>query len=144
MPFQSADRLEGRDQGSGGLAVAEHGLEMLLFGTVDPLDEILAELRKYPAWPADDKTDRPFLQDLHRKYGSVDLKEEAFKWRIWMMDHKQSKEVKPRARFANWVRNSEGKRPARPGAGKNRTNKIRIAPARREEFGESSKSLGSW
>lgn len=115
----------------------------VLFGP-DPLDEILAELRKYPGWPVDDKTDRPFLQDLHRKYGAADLKEEAFKWRVWMMDHKQPKEVKPRARFANWIRNSESRRVTRPGAGKNRTNKIRIAPARREEFGESSKQLGSW
>lgn len=115
-----------------------------LFGP-DPLDEVVAELRRVPGWPADDRRDREFVAELQQKYPGVSLKDEAFHWKTWMEDNKPKKEVKPRARFLTWVRNSATFRSEREAGRKNRTHQSRTAPARAEQFGtESSTALGGW
>jgi hypothetical protein len=121
---------------------------LFLLGGEDPLDAVVEELRKLPGWPADDVRDREFVAELARKYPGMVLSEEAYAWRTWMLDHKQKKEVKPRARFVTWVRNSADFRRDREAARKDRKNTgraSRTAPARPEQFGEqSSQSLSGW
>lgn len=116
-----------------------------LLGGEDPLDGVVAELRQYPNWPADDTKDRKFVAELAAKYPQSNLLQEAFGWRVWMMDHNQKKEVKPRARFVTWIRNSESYRLNAASTRKNRKNTSRTAPARPESFGaESSSRLSGW
>ncbi|QOP66219.1 hypothetical protein SEA_DANIELLEIGNACE_79 [Arthrobacter phage DanielleIgnace] len=118
---------------------------MNLLGGEDPIDEIVAELRKQPGWPADDVKDRQFVADLMKKYPQINLSEEAFKWRAWMMDHNQKKEVKPRARFLRWIGNATafGRQPE--ARSQNRRNSSKTAPARAEQFGtQSSQELSGW
>jgi hypothetical protein len=116
-----------------------------LLGGADPLDEIVAELRKYDGWPADDVRDRQFAKELLDKYPGLDLKSEAFQWRTWMLDHQQKREVKPRARFVRWVVNAATFRSERTAVRKNRTHTSRTAPARAEAFGsQSSTELAGW
>lgn len=120
-------------------------MQLDLLGGQDPLDEIVAELRKYDGWPADDVKDRQFARDLLEKYPTLDLKDEAFAWRTWMLDHSQKKEVKPRARFVRWVVNASTFRSERSAVRKNRKNTSRTAPARAEAFGsQSSTELAGW
>lgn len=116
-----------------------------LLGGEDPLDKIVAELRQYEAWPADDVKDRQFVADLQKRYPGVDLGNEAFQWRMWMQDHTQKKEVKPRARFTRWIANSLAFGSERRAGSQNRKNQSRTAPARAEQFGsESSTQLTGW
>lgn len=116
-----------------------------LLGGEDPLDAVVTELRKYENWPVDDGKDRKFVAELAQKYPKADLLTEAFNWVVWMMDHNQKKEVKPRARFVTWIRNSQSYRLNAASSGKNRKNSSRTAPARPESFGaESSARLSGW
>lgn len=120
-------------------------MEQGMLGGPDMLDQVVAELRKYPGWPADDVKDRQFVAELQAKYPQTVLLDEAYQWRAWMLDHDQKKEVKPRARFVRWVVNAAAFRSERQSARKDRTRQSRTAPARRELFGEQSSSgLAGW
>lgn len=120
-------------------------MEQGMLGEPDPLDVVVGELRKLPGWPADDVKDREFVAELLQRHPGVDLASEAYQWRVWMADHQQKKEVKPRARFVRWVVNSATFRSERQTARKDRGRPSRTAPAGREQFGdESSTSLAGW
>lgn len=122
-------------------------MEQGMLGGPDAIDQVVDELRKYESWPADPVKDRQFVAELQGKYPNVVLLDEAYQWRMWMLDHDQKKEVKPRARFVRWVVNAATFRSEREAARKNRKGpgRSRTAPAGREQFGEdSSTSLARW
>lgn len=118
-----------------------------MFDDPDRLDGIVAELRKYPGWPSDDVKDRAFAQEILSAFPMVDVEAEIQAWRIWMMDHEQKKQVRPRARFLRWLRGARGDFGGRSGATGPRTAQRRTSTVARsaDDFGsESSRSLGRW
>ena len=114
-----------------------------LFGD-DPLDLIVAQLRRYPGWPADDIKDRTFAREILETFPSLDVIAEISAWRIWMMDHEQKKEVRPRARLHRWLRGARGdfgRGQQGKGAGGGRAGTT-ARPA--EAFGSESRSSARW
>jgi hypothetical protein len=115
-----------------------------LFGEADRLDGIVAALRRYPDWPADDLKDRAFAAEIVEAFPGIDIESEVLAWRTWMMDHETKKQVRPRARFLRWLRGARGDfgRPARSeGAGVRRTSTTARSV---ESFGPESRSLTRW
>lgn len=119
----------------------------LLLGEPDELDTIVAALREFPGWPADDVKDREFARQLIKAYPGLDIMVEVRSWLIWMLDHEPAgKGVRVRARFNNWCRNA-----VRFGSTRGASTGVRSASGRAgtrartaDEFGETTEQLTTW
>lgn len=120
---------------------------MLLVGEPDDLDAIVAALREFPEWPADDAKDREYARQLKAAYPGLDLIEEVRAWRLWMIDHDdKGRGVKSRARFTNWCRNAVRFGGSRGSAARSRQARGRAGTRARtaEEFGGTSQQATGW
>lgn len=119
----------------------------LLVGEPDRLDAIVAALREFPGWPADDAKDREFAYRLTRAYPGLDLDTEVQAWLIWMLDHEpKGKGVKVRARFSNWCRNAVRYGGTRGTSTSNRAARGKAGTRARtaDEFGGTSDRASGW
>lgn len=120
---------------------------MFLVGEPDYLDEIVAVLREFKNWPADDARDREFARQLVKATPNVDHITEARAWIVWMLDHEpKGKGVKLRARFINWCRIAAKRRGRRGQAAGVRTAGGRAGTRARtaDEFGQTSDTVTGW
>lgn len=117
-----------------------------LFGGLDRLDVVVVELRKYPGWPADDAKDRAFAAEIMETFPGLNIAAECMAWRTWMMDHEQKRQVKPRARFLNWLRYARGDYGSRPTSSGTGSAQRRTSTAARpvDAFGPESRALSRW
>jgi len=119
---------------------------VLLVGEPDDLDAIVAALREFPGWPADDTKDREYARQLRAAFPGLDIIDEIHAWRLWMIDHDaKGRGVNTRARFTNWCRNAVrfGRRgaAARSGAGGGRAGTRARTAA---DFGDTSERATGW
>ncbi len=80
---------------------------MLPFDTTDDELAVLETLQAVPGWPVDSTYDLQMIRALAFAYRTVDLGKEALAWSVWMSEHEQTKKIKYRSRFGNWVKNAE-------------------------------------
>lgn len=85
-------------------------------------------------WPRDWSKDVGLVESLFKLYPEMDLQAEALTWVAWFQDWRQKhprKEVKHRARFIQWCKNSKAWSRRRP-----------RGPADKDAHGETR--MGGW